>query len=149
MSADVALLLVEDDADHRELTLVALKEVCDPARIMTSSDGEDALDYLLARGAHAGRDARKQPRLVVLDLNLPRKHGLEVLRAMREDPLTQSVPVVVLTGSADKAELDRCYSCGANSVVRKTTDPAELRRKMKHMFEFWITVNEANRNSRV
>ena len=149
MSADVALLLVEDDADYRELTLRALHEVCDPSRIRTSDDGEEALDFLLARGAHEGRDARKQPRLVVLDLNLPRRHGLDVLRAMREDPLTQSVPVVVLTGSGERAELDRCYACGANSVVRKTTDTDELRRKMKQMFEFWITVNEANRNSRV
>jgi CheY-like chemotaxis protein len=76
-------------------------------------------------------------------------HGLDVLRAMRADALTQSVPVVMLSGSNEKAELDRCYEAGANSVVRKTADHDELRRKMKQVYEFWITVNEANRNSRV
>jgi len=146
---DINVLLVEDDEDYRELTLAALNECCDPSRILAVGDGEHALDYLFARGAHEGRDARKQPRLVVLDLKLTRVHGMEVIKAMRDDPLTQSVPVVVLSGSPDKAELDRCYKAGANSVVGKTSSVDELRRKVRRMYEFWITVNEANRNSRV
>ena len=145
----VSVLLVEDDEDYRELTVAALNECCDPARILAVGDGEHALDYLFGRGEHAGRDARKQPRLVVLDLKLTRVHGMEVIKAMRDDPLTQSVPVVVLSGSPDKAELDRCYKAGANSVVGKTSSVDELRRKVRRMYEFWITVNEANRNSRV
>lgn len=148
-AVDLAILLVEDNPDHRELTLAALHEVCDPARIQSAEDGVDALDFLLARGPHAGRDARKQPRLVILDIKLTRLHGLDVLKAMREDPLTQSVPVVMLSGSSEKAELDRCYKAGANSVVRKSMNYDELRRKMKDVYEFWVTVNEANRNSRV
>ena len=147
--ADLAILLVEDNPDHRELTLAALHEVCDPARIQCAEDGVEALDFLFGRGAHAGRDARKQPRLVILDMKLTRLHGIDVLKAMRDDPLTQSVPVVMLSGSSEKAELDRCYEAGANSVVRKSLDYAELRHKMKQVYEFWITVNEANRNSRV
>ncbi|MEJ6022440.1 response regulator [Ramlibacter sp. PS4R-6] len=146
---DIAVLVVEDDEDYRELTLATLRECCDPARILGVADGERALDWLLGRRAHAGRDTRRQPRLVVLDLTLERVHGIDVLEAMRDDPLTQGVPVVVLSGTSDKAELDRCYQAGANSVVRKTVDPAELRRKLHQMYEFWITVNEANRNSRV
>jgi two-component system response regulator len=149
MAADIAILLVEDNPDHRELTLTALHECCDPARIVTAVDGVDALDYLFGRNAHAGRDARKQPRLVVLDMRLPKLDGLAVLRAMRGDPLTASVPVVMLSGSSDKVELDRCYEAGANSVVRKALDYDELKRKMQRVYEFWITVNEANRNSRV
>jgi two-component system response regulator len=147
--ADIAILLVEDNPDHRELALVALKECCDPARIATAADGEEALDYLLARGAHAQRDARKQPRLVILDIKLPKLDGIGVLKAMRDDPNTQSVPVVMLSGSSDRDELDRCYEAGANSVVRKSVEFDELRRKMKQVYDFWITVNEANRNSRV
>jgi CheY-like chemotaxis protein len=146
---DVAILLVEDNPDHRELTVAALNECCDSARIVTAADGADALDFLFARGAHQGRDVRKQPRLVVLDINLPRMDGVAVLKAMRDDPLTQAVPVVMLSGSSEKAELDRCYEAGANSVVRKALDYDELRRKMKQVYDFWITVNEANRNSRV
>jgi two-component system response regulator len=149
MTADVAILLVEDNPDHRELTLAALHEYCDPARIVTAVDGADALDFMFARNAYEARDQRKQPRLVILDMNLPRLDGVAVLKAMRADPVTQSVPVVMLSGSSDKAELDRCYEAGANSVIRKSIDHDELRRKMKHVHDFWITVNEANRNSRV
>jgi two-component system response regulator len=146
---DVAILLVEDNPDHRELTLSALHEVCDPARIVCVEDGVEALDYLFGRGSHAGRDTLRQPRLVILDLKLKQLHGLDVLKAMRGDPVTQSVPVVMLSGTTEKSELDSCYEAGANSVVRKSVDSEELRRKMRQVYGFWITVNEANRNSRV
>ncbi|HSH92427.1 MAG TPA: response regulator [Ramlibacter sp.] len=146
---DIAIYVVEDNPDHLELTVMALQEYCDPSRIATATDGIEALDYLLGRGAHEGRDVRKQPRLVILDMKLTRMHGVEVLKALRASPLTQSVPVVMLSGSTEKPELDSCYEAGANSVVRKSTDAAELRHKMKQVYEFWVTVNEANRNSRV
>jgi CheY-like chemotaxis protein len=146
---DIAILVVEDNPDHRELTVAALREHCDPARIATAEDGADALDYLFARGAHEGRDVRKQPRIVILDMKLTRVHGLDVLKAMRGDPRTQSVPVVMLSSSTEKAELDSCYEAGANSVVRKSLEYEELRRKMRQVYEFWVTVNEANRSSRV
>lgn len=146
---DVAVLLVEDDADYRELVTGYLRECCDPARIVAVADGVEALDYLFARGRYAAREMRKQPRLMILDLQLARVHGMEVLAAVRAEPLTHGVPVVVLSGTPDKEVLDRCYQAGANSVVRKTDDPAELRRKIIQMYEFWVTVNEANRNSRV
>ena len=149
MSGAVTILLVEDDADQREATLRALHQVCDPSRIGCANDGAEALDYLFARGAYEGRDANKQPRLVILDLSLPRLHGLDVLRAMRADPHTVAVPVVVFTASVDKAELDQCYRAGANSVVRKAADAEDLSRKMRQVHDFWITVNEADRPSRV
>lgn len=146
---DIAILVVEDNPDHRELTVIALRDCCDPARIGTAADGVEALDYLLGRGSHEGRDTRKQPRLVILDINLIRLHGLDVLKAMRSNAATQSVPVVMLSSSTEKRELDSCYEAGANSVVRKSVDYEELRRKMKQVYDFWMTVNEANRNSRV
>jgi two-component system response regulator len=149
MTADIAILLVEDNPDHRDLVVAALGECCDPARIVTAADGVEALDFLFARNAFSGRDARKQPRLVILDVKLPRLDGFGVIKAMRDDPLTQSVPVIMVSGSGDKAELDRCYEAGANSVVRKSVDFEELRQKMRCVYDFWITVNEANRNSRV
>ena len=149
MTADIAILIVEDNPDHRELTLAALGECCDLAHVASAADGNEALDFLLARNAHAGRDARKQPRLVILDINLPGMDGIAVLKAIRADANTQSVPVVMLSGTSEKAELDRCYEAGANSVVRKAVDFDELRRKMRQVYDFWLTVNEANRNSRV
>lgn len=147
--SDVAILLVEDNPDHRELTLLALRERCDPAHIAVAADGAEALDFLFARGEYAGRDARRQPRLVILDMKLVHVHGLDVLKAMRGDPRTQAVPVVMFSSSSDKAELDSCYEAGANSVVRKSPDFEELRRKVHRVYDFWMTVNEANRASRV
>jgi CheY-like chemotaxis protein len=146
---DFAIFVIDDNADHRELTVLALRECCDPARIGTAADGVEALDYLFGRGSYAGRDTRKQPRLVLLDINLIRLHGLDVLKAMRSDAATHAVPVVMLSSSTNKRELDSCYLAGANSVVRKSVDFDELRRKMKQVYDFWITVNEAHRNSRV
>ena len=146
---DIAILVVEDNPDHLELTVAALRECCDPGRIATATDGVEALDYLLGRGAHATRDTRKQPRLVILDMKLTLLHGVDVLKAMRANPVTQSVPVVMLSSSTEKQELDSCYEAGANSVVRKSNDNDELRQKMRQVYEFWVTVNEANRNSRV
>jgi CheY-like chemotaxis protein len=146
---DIAILIVEDNPDHRELTLLALRECCDASHLAAVADGDEALDFLFARGAFNGRDARKLPRLVILDMKLTRVHGLEVLKTMRSNPLTRSVPVIMLSSSTDKAELDSCYEAGANSVVRKSADYEELRRKMRQVHDFWITVNEADRASRV
>jgi two-component system response regulator len=73
---DIVILLVEDNPDHRELALLALRECCDPSRVAAASDGDEALDFLFGRGAHEGRDTRKQPRLVMLDIKLSRVHGL-------------------------------------------------------------------------
>jgi len=147
--SDVAVLVVDDNPDHRELTRLALCECCDPARIATAADGADALDYLFWRGAHQGRDIRKQPRLAIIDMDLSQMRGLEVLKAIRGHAATKALPVVMVSSSSEKAELDSCYVAGANSVVRKSLDYEELRRKMRRAYEFWVTVNEANRNSRV
>jgi two-component system response regulator len=148
-ATDIAILVVEDNVDHRELIVMALREFCDISRIVTAADGSDALDYLFGRGVHTGVDALKQPRLVILDLKLTTVHGLDVLKAMRASPITQWTPVVMLSASTEKAELDACYEAGANSVVRKTLDFEDLRRKMQQVYGFWVMVNEANRNSRV
>jgi two-component system response regulator len=143
------ILVVEDDPDHRELIVLALEQRCERSRIALADSGLAALDYLFGRAAHAGRDTRKQPRLVILDLKMQPLGGHEVLRAMRADPRTVAVPVVMLSATSDKAELDRCYELGANSVVRKTPDLDVLRMKMHKVHDFWLTVNEANRASRV
>ncbi|HVZ46262.1 MAG TPA: response regulator [Ramlibacter sp.] len=146
---DIAILVVEDNSDHLELIVSALAEKIDRTRIATAVDGAQALDFLLARGPHAERDVRKQPRLVIMDLKMAPMDGLQTLKAMRADSNTSSVPVVMLSGSSDKQELDSCYAAGANSVVRKSLDFDELRTKMARVYDFWLTVNEANRHSRV
>jgi two-component system response regulator len=146
---DPLILVVDDNEDHRELIVAALAERTDRARIVTAPDGDAALDFLFAQGAQAGRDARRQPRLVLLDMKMGGMDGLAVLQAIRADARTAALPVVVLSSGASRDELDRCYAAGANSVVRKSIDFNDLKRKMEKVYEFWITVNEANRHSRV
>lgn len=137
-----AILVVDDNPDHLELTVMALSEYCDLDRIATATDGVEALDYLFGRGAHAARDISHQPRLVILDMKLVRLHGLEVLKALRQDPRTSTIPVVMHSSSTEKSDIAACYAHGANSYVRKATDYDELRRKMRQLYEFWMTVNE-------
>ncbi len=142
---DAAILVVDDNPDHLELTVMALGECCDPQQIATASDGVEALDYLFARGAHAGRDTTRQPRLVILDMKLVRLHGLDVLKAIRADERTATLPVVMHSSSTEKGDIAACYAAGANSYVRKATDYDELRRKMRQVHDFWVTVNERSR----
>ncbi|MEO7642528.1 MAG: response regulator [Ramlibacter sp.] len=146
---DISILVVEDDTDYLELTVDALAQCCPREAIATAPDGVEAMDFLFGRALHAQRDVRRQPRLVILDMKLTRMHGVEVLRALRADERTRSLPVVMLSASTKKEALDACYDAGANSVVRKTSDPEELRRKMRQVHDFWITVNEGDRHSRV
>jgi CheY-like chemotaxis protein len=142
-----SILVVDDNPDHLELTVMALAECCDPTRIVTATDGVDALDYLFARGVHSGRDTRLQPELIILDLKLVRLHGLDVLKAVRADPRTATLPVVMHSSSTEKRDIAACYANGANSYVRKATDYDELRRKMRQVHAFWMTVNERYTNS--
>jgi two-component system response regulator len=145
----IAILVVEADPGLRDNTLLVLRECCDPARIATAAQGSEALDFLLGRGPHAGRDTKKQPRLVILAARLGTERGLDVLKAIRGDPVTQAVPVVMFASPEEKGLLDGCYEAGANSVVLRSADRDEMFAKMRRVYDFWVTVNEANRNSRV
>ena len=140
-----SILVIDDNPDHLELTVMALGECCDPRDVVTCSDGVEALDYLLGRGEHAARDTMLQPRLVILDMKLVRMHGLDVLRAIRQDPRTAGIPVVMHSSSTEKSDIAACYANGANSYVRKATDYDDLRRKMRQVHDFWIDVNESPR----
>jgi CheY-like chemotaxis protein len=139
---DAAILVVDDNPDHLELTVMALAECCDARDVTTVPDGVDALDYLFGRAEFAARDTSRQPRLVILDMKLIRLNGLDVLKAMRADPRTATIPVVMHSSSTEKSDIAACYAAGANSYVRKATDYDELRRKMKQIYDFWMTVNE-------
>ena len=140
-----SILVVDDNPDHLELTVMALGEFCDTRQIITASDGVEALDYLFGRGAHAGRDTTQQPRLIILDMKLVRLHGLDVLKAVRQDRRTATIPVVMHSSSSEKGDIASCYANGANSYVRKAADYDELRRKMRQVHDFWMTVNERYR----
>lgn len=128
------VLLVEDSPDDRELTLAALLGVA--GRVEVACDGVEALDYLLGRGARAGRPA-PVPALILLDLKMPRIDGLQVLAAVRADPRLAAVPVVVLTSSDEERDRERCRRLGVTDYLRKETDYSLFRRQVRALWPRW------------
>lgn len=135
------ILLVEDNPDDIELTRIAFDEAKVANRLVVVRDGAEALDYLFARGAHAGRDAADLPSIVLLDLNLPRVDGREVLRAIREDARTRSLPVVVLTTSTEPFDLESAYALGVNSYIQKPVDFERFVWAVKQVGLYWLVLN--------
>lgn len=136
------ILLVEDNPDDAALTLRAFKRSHLMNPIQVARDGIEALDFLFARGAHSGRAEEPLPTLVVLDLKLPKLDGLGVLKAMRADPRTQYLPVVILTSSKEEQDLMNGYSLGANSYVRKPVDFTEFLEAVKVLGIYWLAINQ-------
>jgi two-component system, response regulator len=143
LSRVVDILLVEDSPLEIELTLRPLKELKDGTEIAVARDGEEALDFLFARGAFRERSAELPPRLVLLDLKLPKLDGLEVLRAIRTNTRTGTTPVVVLTASDDPRELAQCYQLGANSCVQKPVRFDDLQSVLQGVARYWLEFNQA------
>lgn len=136
------ILLVEDNPDDVELTLRAFARSRVANTLVVARDGEEALDYLFARGVHAGRDRGAQPEVVLLDLKLPKIDGLEVLRRLREAPETRLLPVVVLTSSNEERDVVASYELGANSFVRKPVDFGDFLEASRQLGLYWLVLNE-------
>ena len=144
MSKDeVEILLVEDDPFDMDLTMRALEAEYIGNRIEVARDGAEALDFLFCRGAFSGRDPDQFPKLVLLDLKLPKVDGLEVLRQLRQDPRTRYIPVVILTSSRQESDILRGYELGANSYMQKPVDFDVFREAIKHLGYYWLVSNEA------
>ena len=137
------ILLVEDDADDETLTLRALTESKVENPIVVARDGAEALDYLLGQDAHAGRDDHSRPQVVLLDLQLPKISGLQVLQRIRETPHLRYLPVVVLTSSDEERDLVESYRLGANSYVRKPVDFGAFVQAVRQLGLFWVLINRA------
>jgi len=136
------ILLVEDNPDHQELTLMTLAENNVLNEIIVASDGIEALEYLFGTGRHAGRDPRDVPALVLLDLKLPKLGGIEVLRQIREDERTRYVPVVILTSSSEEEDIVASLENGANSYVRKPVDFGRFVEQVQRLQVYWLLVHE-------
>ena len=136
------ILVVEDNPDHLELTLMALQEDGRRSEIAVARDGVEAISYLFGEGVHGGRDTTHQPDLVLLDLKLPKLTGLEVLQRMRGDPRTAAVPVVILTSSGEEEDIAASYRSGANSFMRKPVDFGEFTEKLRQVQDYWLQVNQ-------
>jgi len=139
---DVEILLVEDNPVDVELTLHALRAGNLANRIVVARDGEDALDFLFCRGAHAARSSGNPPKLVLLDLKLPKVDGMEVLREIKRDVRTKVIPVVILTSSKEEKDLVNGYQLGVNAYIQKPVDFEQFRETVKQLGLFWLVVNE-------
>jgi two-component system response regulator len=142
ISSNKVILLVEDNPDDQILLKRAMKKNHLANEIVVANDGVEALDYLFGTGDFDGRDTSIQPELVLLDLKLPKMDGHDVLRAMRVDPRTKYIPVVVLTSSVEEADMIRSYDLGANSFVQKPIDFEEFVEAAAKLGLYWLVLNK-------
>lgn len=143
-----SILLVEDNPDDEELTLLAFRKNNIMNEVAVARDGVEALDYLFGTGSHAGRDLDKMPSVVLLDLKLPKIDGLEVLRRLRADARTRRLPVVILTSSTQEEDMVASYELGCNSYVRKPVNFAEFVDASRQLGLYWLLLNETPPNQR-
>lgn len=138
----VDILLVEDSEYDAELAIMALKDHRITNNIAHVRDGQEALDFLLARGKYEGRSPNNRPRVVFLDLKLPKLNGLEVLQTLRENPITKKLPVVILTSSREESDVVRGYDLGANSYLVKPVDFDSFSKAIKDVGFYWTVLNQ-------
>jgi two-component system response regulator len=138
---EVEILLVEDNESDLELTLRALKKINLTNKVLAVRDGAEALDYLFATGEFSGRNGAAHPRVVLLDLKLPKVDGIEVLRRIRADPRTALVPVVILTSSAEERDRLATYELGSNSFIVKPVEFDSFSRAVTEIGMYWMLLN--------
>jgi len=139
---EVEVLLVEDNSSDAELTVRALKKNNLTNRLQIARDGVEALDFLFARGAFANRVGSQLPKVVLLDMKLPKMSGLEVLAAIRTDERTKVLPVVMLTSSKQEPDIQRCYALGVNSYIVKPVDFEAFAHAVTQAGLYWLLVNQ-------
>lgn len=137
------ILLVEDNLNDAEMTLRALKKNSLANSILHVEDGEEALDYMAARGKYAGRDITHLPKVILLDLKLPKVDGIEVLREIKSNEATRKIPVVVLTSSREERDIVETYSLGVNSYIVKPVEFTKFIESINALGLYWLIINES------
>jgi len=141
LANELEILLVEDNIHDAELTIRALKRRHLANNLVHLQDGAEALDFIFGQGAYAQRDIAQHPKVVLLDLKLPKVDGLEVLRAIKSDPRTKTIPVVVMTSSQEQRDVVESYQLGVNSYVVKPVDFNNFSRAVAELGCYWVLLN--------
>jgi two-component system, response regulator len=141
-SEPVEFLLVEDNPDDLALTLRALRKANLANHIHVARDGAEALDFMFCEGAHAGRSLESGPKVILLDLKLPKVDGLEVLQKIKNDPRTKHIPVVVLTSSKEQSDVVKSYEYGVNSYVVKPVNFEAFAAAVQELGLYWLLLNQ-------
>jgi two-component system response regulator len=141
-SLNTDILLVEDSQDDADLAIHALRRENLANNIYIVQDGEAALDFLFCRGIFTDRSFANPPKLVLLDLKLPKVEGIQVLKQLKEDPRTRAIPVVILTSSKEERDLVQGYDLGVNSYIQKPVDFEQFRQTVKTVGLYWMVINQ-------
>src|ERR1700686_58891 len=141
-SGNLDILLVEDNQNDMDLALHALRRGKVGKNIFVARDGEEALDFIFCRGAFAHRSFDHPTKLVLLDLKLPKVDGMEVLKQIKSDPRTKTIPVVIMTSSKEERDLPAGYNLGANSYIQKPVDFDQFRATVKSVGLYWLVINQ-------
>jgi two-component system response regulator len=139
---NVEILLVEDNASDAEMTIRALKKNNLANKLLHVKDGAAALDFLFAEGEYVGRETETLPKVILLDLKMPKVHGLEVLQRIRADERTRRIPVVVLTSSKEDPDIRKCYDLGVNSYLVKPVEFDAFQKAISDIGLYWMIMNQ-------
>jgi CheY-like chemotaxis protein len=139
---EIEVLIVEDSADDLEMTLRALRKAKLANSIHVARDGVEALEFIFGEGAHNGRTVENGPKVILLDLKLPKVDGLEVLRRVKADPRTKKIPVVVLTSSKEQPDVAECYNLGVNSYIVKPVNFERFAAAVAELGMYWLLLNQ-------
>jgi len=139
---DIEILFVEDSTDDAMLTIRALKKSGFANKLHHVKDGAEALDFMYCRGIYALRNIQKNPKLILLDLKMPKISGLEVLEQIKADPRLKSIPVVILTSSKEDPDIQKCYALGANSYIAKPVESDNFFNVIKEIGLYWMVMSQ-------
>tara|TARA_R110000744_G_scaffold201279_1_gene320460 strand:- start:7266 stop:7703 length:438 start_codon:yes stop_codon:yes gene_type:complete len=142
MNTGIEILLAEDNTSDAEMTIDALKKNGLANKLLHVKDGAAALDFLFAEGEYAGRNIENKPKVILLDLKMPKVNGIEVLQRIRSDERTKYIPVVMLTSSREDPDIKTCYGLGVNSYVVKPVEFDEFQKAITELGLYWMIVNQ-------